>query len=65
MLPANLISRRDGILGVFLLDDGKARLEPLPDAQEGRPARVNLPAGTQVITMGRERLQDGVAVSVQ
>ncbi|MBT8076102.1 MAG: efflux RND transporter periplasmic adaptor subunit [Gammaproteobacteria bacterium] len=65
MLPANLISRRDGILGVFLLDGGKSRFEPLPDAQEGRPVRVNLPAGTQVITMGRERLQDGVAVSVQ
>jgi RND family efflux transporter MFP subunit len=65
MLPSNLISQRDGVLGVFLLDDGKARFEPLPGAQEGRPARVRLPASSRVITMGRDRLQDGLAVSVQ
>jgi RND family efflux transporter MFP subunit len=65
MLPSNLISRRDGVLGVFLASEGKARFEPLPDAQEGRPSRVVLPASSLVITMGRERLQDGVAVSVQ
>jgi RND family efflux transporter MFP subunit len=65
MLPSNLISRRGGVLGVFLLDAGKARFEPLPAAQEGRPAKVDLPVNTQVITIGRERLQDGVSVSVQ
>jgi RND family efflux transporter MFP subunit len=65
MLPSNLISRRDGVLGVFLLDSGNARLVPLPDAQEGRPAYVDLPPSSLVITLGRERLQDGMAVSVQ
>jgi len=65
MLPANLISRRNGILGVFLLDSGKARFASLPGAQEGRPAKVDLPASSLVITMGRERLQDGASVSVQ
>ncbi len=65
MLPSNLISRRDGALGVFLIDAGKARFEPLPGAQEGRPARVRLPGSSLVITMGRERLQDGATVSVQ
>ncbi|MCP4046877.1 MAG: efflux RND transporter periplasmic adaptor subunit [Gammaproteobacteria bacterium] len=65
MLPSNLISRRNGVLGVFLLDAGKARFEPLPGAQEGRPARVRLPGSSRVITMGRERLQDGTAVSLQ
>jgi len=65
MLPSNLISRRDGVLGVFLLNDGKAKFEPLPGAQEGRPSRVAVPASSLVITMGRERLQDDVAVSVQ
>jgi RND family efflux transporter MFP subunit len=64
MLPSNLISRRGGVLGVFLLGSGVARFEPLPAAQEGRPTRVNLPATTMVITLGRERLQDGVPVSV-
>jgi RND family efflux transporter MFP subunit len=65
MLPSNLISRRNGVLGVFLLDADKARFEPLPGAQEGRPAKVTLPASSRVITMGRERLQDGASVSVQ
>jgi RND family efflux transporter MFP subunit len=65
LLPSNLISRRDGVLGVFLLDAGKARFEPLAGAQEGRPAKTGLPESSRVITMGRERLQDGVAVSVQ
>ena len=65
MLPSNLISRRNGILGVFLLDEGKARFEPLPGAQEGRPVSVNLPANTYVITLGRERLQDGALLNVQ
>lgn len=65
MLPSNLVSRRDGALGVFILDAGKARFELLADAQEGRPASVHLPADTPVITLGRERLQDGTPVSVQ
>ena len=65
MLPSNLISRRNGVLGVFLLDEGKARFEPLPGAQEGRPVSVNLPANTFVITLGRERLQDGALLNVQ
>ena len=65
MLPSNLISRRNGVLGVFLLDSDKARFEPLPAAQEGRPASVDFPATTRVITLGRERLQDGASVNVQ
>ena len=65
MLPSNLISRRSGVLGVFVVDSGKARFEPLPGAQEGRPVQVNLPATTQVITLGRDRLQDGATLNVQ
>jgi hypothetical protein len=65
MLPSNLISRRNGVLGVFVLGSNKARFVPLPNAQEGRPASVDLPDSTLVITMGRERLQDGALVSVQ
>jgi RND family efflux transporter MFP subunit len=65
MLPSNLISRRNGVLGVFLLESDRARFEPLPGAQEGRPASLDLPATTRVITLGRERLQDGASVTVQ
>ena len=65
LLPSNLISRRAGELGVFLLSDGKAQFQSLPGAQEGRPALVRLPFDSNVITLGRERLQDGVDVTVQ
>ena len=65
LLPSNLISRRDGVLGVFVLEDGRAEFYPLPGAQEGRPAHLNLPASSRVITQGRERLQDGATVTVQ
>ena len=65
MLPSNLVSRRNGVLGVFLLESGKARFEPLPEAQEGRPASVDLPSTARVVTLGRERLQDGAALNVQ
>ena len=65
MLPSNLISRRNGVLGVFLLESDTVRFEPLPGAQEGRPVSVDLPPTTRVITLGRERLQDGVSVTVQ
>ena len=41
-----------------------ARFLPLPNAQEGRPVPVNLPPGAEVITLGRERLQDGTEVRV-
>ncbi len=64
LLPSNLVSRRDGVLGVFVLNGENARFEPLSGAQEGRPVEVNLPASTRVITLGRERLQDGMAVLV-
>ena len=59
MMPADLLTRRDGQLGVFVLDGEYARFHPLPGAEEGRPAAATLPAGTQVITDGRQRLSDG------
>ena len=59
MLPANLIVRRDGQLGVFLNQSNTAVFTPLPAAQEGRPVAVNLPLDSEVVVQGRERLQDG------
>jgi hypothetical protein len=44
---------------------GQAVFTPLPGAQEGRPVAVELPAGTEVIVRGRDRLQDGDAVTVR
>ncbi len=65
LLPANLVSRRNDQLGVFLLEDGLAVFRPLPQAQEGRPVAVNgLVPQVQIITLGRDRLQDGDSVIV-
>jgi RND family efflux transporter MFP subunit len=65
LLPANLVIRRNGELGVFLHRDGKAVFKALPGAQEGRPVAVEFPAGTEVIVLGRDRLQDGDDVTVR
>ncbi|MFN6961169.1 MAG: efflux RND transporter periplasmic adaptor subunit [Rhodocyclaceae bacterium] len=58
-LPADLLVRRDGRLGVFVEVEGRARFHALPDAQEGRPAPLDLPLGTRIVTQGRHALQDG------
>lgn len=59
-LPAELLVRREGRAGVFVAAAGKARFHALPQAQEGRPAALDLPAATQVVTQGRHALQDGM-----
>ena len=61
-LPAELLVRRDGTLGVFTVEDGTARFRPVPAAQEGQPVALDLPPGTRIVDEGRERLGDGEAV---
>lgn len=61
-LPADLLVRRAGHYGVFVAAAGKARFHVLPRAQEGRPAALDLPAETQVVTQGRHALQEGMAL---
>lgn len=63
LLPAEYLVRRDGRLGVFVLDTDRARLHVLPEALEGQPARIELPADTRVIVAGRQRLGDGDRVA--
>jgi RND family efflux transporter MFP subunit len=58
-LPAELLVQRDGQLGVFLLEAGKARFLPLSQAIAGRPVALDLPAASQIITVGRDLLRDG------
>jgi RND family efflux transporter MFP subunit len=64
-LPAGMLTRRDGALGVFLYRDGVAEFVPLPGAEEGRPAAVDLPHDSLVIVQGRQRLQDGDRVTLR
>ncbi len=63
-IPADLLVRRDGALGVFVIDDGEARFHKLPDAIEGRPAATDLPADTRLAVEGRYGLTDGDRVRI-
>jgi RND family efflux transporter MFP subunit len=59
LVPVSLIVQRGSAFGVFIAADGMARFVPIPDAQEGRPAVLDMPADTQVVWRGHVRLQDG------
>lgn len=64
-LPAELLVRRAGRYGIFVVAAGKAHFEPVDGAQEGRAAAVDLPATTQIVEQGRQALQDGMTVTAQ
>ncbi|MEW6512805.1 MAG: efflux RND transporter periplasmic adaptor subunit [Pseudomonadota bacterium] len=61
-LPADLLVRREGRYGVFVADKDKARFHALPQAQEGRPAALDLPVETLIVTQGRHALQEGMTL---
>ena len=63
LLPAELLSRRNGRLGVFVAEDNTARFVVLEQAQEGRPAPVSLAPATRIIIDGRFSLQDGQRIT--
>jgi RND family efflux transporter MFP subunit len=63
-LPADLLVRRQGQLGVLLAQQGRARFHPLPDAREGRPATIDLPAATLIITAGRFAVNEGDRLNI-
>lgn len=58
-VPPELVVRRAGRLGVFIDDGGTARFHALLEAQEGRPARVDLPPSAAIVVKGQLALQDG------
>lgn len=56
-LSPEIIVRRDGQLGIFVVEQNKPRFLPLPDAEEGRPvAAPDLPAETRIVTRGQQAL---------
>lgn len=63
-LPADIPVLRGGKLGVMLEQNGKARFHPLPDALEGHPAAVDLPAESRIILLGRQKIADGDRIQV-
>lgn len=67
-VPTDLVVRRNGKLGVFIVNNAnkqKAQFVPLPGAEEGRPAATDLPLDTAIITQGRFRLQDQDLIAIQ
>ena len=64
LLPADLLSRRGGKLGVLVAEDHVVRFMELDEAQEGRPVAVQLPLDTRVIVEGRFAVQDGQQISI-
>ncbi len=65
LLPAHLLVRRNGRLGVFMHADGYAHFHVVDGAQEGRPVAVALAAESEIIIDGRESLNDGDPVTVR
>jgi RND family efflux transporter MFP subunit len=64
LVPVSLIVQRGDELGIFVANGGKAHFVAIPDAQEGRPAKVDLPPETQIVIAGHVRLQDGDALQI-
>lgn len=63
-VAASLVVQRRERLGIFIVRDGKAAFHPLPGAREGRPAMVDLPPDTLVVTDGRQGLRDGDTLDI-
>lgn len=64
-IPATLIVRRDGRLGIFVQEGTQARFVPLPNAQEGRAAPTQLKPNTRIVVQGQAALSEGQTLSPQ
>lgn len=70
-LPPSLMVRRDGALGVFVVQgegaQATARFIPVPGAQEGRatPVPGSLSGSGRVVARGQEALQNGQAIELR
>jgi RND family efflux transporter MFP subunit len=59
VVPVTLIVQRGSVFGVFTAQNNRAVFVEIPDAQEGRPAALDLPDDSMIVTRGHVRLQDG------
>jgi RND family efflux transporter MFP subunit len=62
LLPADFLVRRNNVPGVFIVERDIARFVALPRAQDGRPAVIDLPADTLVVSEGQQSLVDGATI---
>lgn len=52
-LPTEIVVRRNGKLGIFVIQQNQPKFLALPNAEEGRPIAVpDLPVGTLIVTKG-------------
>jgi len=59
VVPVELIVQRGSVFGVFVARGGVAEFVEIPDAQQGRPAALNMPDDTSIVSRGHMRLQNG------
>jgi RND family efflux transporter MFP subunit len=59
LVPVAQIVQRGSSLGIFVTASDTASFVPIPGAQEGRPAPVDLSLDTLIVVRGQKRLQDG------
>ena len=64
LVPVSFIVQRGEALGVFIANSSTAHFVAIADAQEGRPAKVDLPPQTQIVIAGHVRLQDGDSLRI-
>ena len=58
-IPADVVVRREGALGVFVEEGGVARFHSVAGAQEGRLTAVDLPPEARIAVAGQLTLRDG------
>lgn len=64
VIPPWLLVKRNGVFGLLLAEGETAVFHPLPEAVEGRPARVDLDPETLIIEEGRLGLVDGAPIKI-
>jgi len=64
-IPAEFIRQVNGDLGVFAIENNKAKFIKLPDAIEGQPATLNTDIPHEIILEGRYIVKDGSLLQVQ
>ena len=57
-LPAAYVQKRNGVFGVFVVEDSKAHFKPLPDAEEAQTVATTLAPDSLIITSQLQLLQD-------
>ena len=64
-LPASYLSRRNGKLGVLIVEKDTVKFIELKGAEEGQAADIDLPLDTQIVDNGRLIVSDKQIVKIQ